>query len=180
MINIVAFIGPSGVGKTTLQRSLGLNPIITWTSRLPRKGEKSGVEYHFATRDEIMQMHRDGKLLEYTEYKGNLYATSLESIRRLIEFGEIGSIVVDCNGALKLKSTYSANTLFLGVFATLEECITRLSSRGENDDMRLLTYHEEINVMQHLADITINNSQSNWDRQVNTIQLILKGLQHFE
>ena len=38
MINIIAFMGPSASGKTTLRESMGLDRIVTFTSRKPRKG----------------------------------------------------------------------------------------------------------------------------------------------
>lgn len=177
MINIIAFLGPSGVGKSTLQSLLDIQPIVTWTSRLPRKGEINGVNYHFTTKDTIMHMYEQGALLEFTHYNENLYGTALDSINELIATEKIASIIVDGNGANELRKKYRDHVLILGVYAPIEECILRLTTRGDSDSvLRIATYHDEVQLMQTLADFTINNSRANWDRSVTLMQLLLKGI----
>ncbi|WDF51123.1 guanylate kinase [Paenibacillus sp. KACC 21273] len=78
--SIVVFQGPSASGKSTLQARLGVPKIVTWTSRQPRAGEQDGVDYHFATREQIELMFRQGLMLEMSEYRNNLYGTSISSI----------------------------------------------------------------------------------------------------
>lgn len=177
MINIVAFLGPSGAGKSTLQKELGLGPVVTWTSRPPRHGEVNGVNYHFTSKDCILDMLNQGILLEHTEYKGNLYATPLESIHSIIARKEVCSIVLDANGIRELKRRYDYHVLILGVFAPFEECRERLLKRNITSvEERLSTYHEEIAQMQLLSDLIINNSMSNWSRNRNILQLLLQGI----
>ena len=57
------------------------------TSRQPRPGEVHGKDYYFDTREK-MQMDIDaGKYIEHGEFKGNLYGTSVDGVRELIEAG---------------------------------------------------------------------------------------------
>ena len=78
----LAFIisGPAGTGKGTvvsrlreLMPSLGVS--VSATTRAPRPGEVDGQNYHFISRERFEELIRDGGVLEYTEYCGNLYGT---------------------------------------------------------------------------------------------------------
>ncbi|WP_432663722.1 hypothetical protein R9X47_24445 [Wukongibacter baidiensis] len=178
MIKIIAFLGPSGSGKSTLQNLLGYKPIITWTSRQPRLGETNGIHYNFATRDQILNMHKEGLLLEYTEYNGNLYGTGLDSIKKLIDSNDYGSIVVDANGAEKLKNKFPDSVLIIGVIAPYEECKENLIKRKDkNTKERLSTYSDEITSVMNLSDIIINNSKSNWEKSCNILKVFKTGMQ---
>lgn len=46
-------------------------------------------EYHFVTREKLEEDIAGGKMLEYGEYKGNLYGTSSESVQTLVSGGYI-------------------------------------------------------------------------------------------
>ena len=177
MINIVAFIGPSGSGKSTLQQFLGYAPIVTWTTRQPRAGEENGKNYYFCRREDILQMDSEGQLLEYTEYNGNLYATDLDSIRRVIVAKEHRSIVVDANGVLALKRAFGSNSFIIGVHAPCHECRERLLARGEADiKQRLATYTAEVEQLKTLADLVINNAAQNWQKAGEVIRILRAGL----
>lgn len=50
MINVLLILGPTGSGKSYLQKKLiekGYSPIISATTREVRDGEENGVDYHF-------------------------------------------------------------------------------------------------------------------------------------
>lgn len=49
--------------------------------------EKDGIDYHFAARDNMEQWIRQGRFLEYGEYKGNLYGTLADSVHAVIKQG---------------------------------------------------------------------------------------------
>lgn len=65
--------GKSASGKDTLLRQLVQNynftPIVSTTSRPPRKGEIEGVDYHFITRMEFERRIKEKNFLEYRSYK---------------------------------------------------------------------------------------------------------------
>ena len=61
----------------------------TDTSRTKKWVEEDGKEYHFASR-EVMELNiNHNRLLEYGEYKGHLYGTSIESVRTVIKSGKV-------------------------------------------------------------------------------------------
>lgn len=177
MINIIALIGPSGSGKTTLQSLMGVPSIVTWTSRKPRNGEINGVNYHFTNEENIKHMMDREKLLEFTNYNGNYYGTSIDSITSLIAERKIASVVVDSNGAIKLKEMFIDNLIIIGIYAPYDQCKIQLETREDlYNKSRLLTYPEEIEQMKKLADIIVNNSIDNWARSRKTIELIVNGI----
>uniref|UniRef100_A0A3Q0QQ49 MAGUK p55 scaffold protein 4 n=1 Tax=Amphilophus citrinellus TaxID=61819 RepID=A0A3Q0QQ49_AMPCI len=92
---------PSGVGVNELRRRLvEMNPNIFQgpvpTTRAPRGYEESGREYFFIGREvfESMVYHN---FLEYGEYKGNMYGTSIQSTRDVLNSGKICVIDIEPN-----------------------------------------------------------------------------------
>lgn len=177
MINIIAFMGPSASGKSTLRDSMELDRIVTYTSRKPRQGEIDGVDYHFISREMIMDLHDQDRLLEFTEYNGNMYATGIESLTQVIDKKGLSTIIVDKNGALKLRELLGDKVLIVGVLAPFEECRERMFDRKESDiSRRLSSYEREIEEIKKTADLIINNSRANWDKARDILAYLKKGI----
>ncbi|XKL67103.1 hypothetical protein PGB90_010523 [Kerria lacca] len=103
----LALVGPYGVGRRTLKGRLinsDLNKfagILPVTSRPARELEENGKSYWFLDREEMEKQIKQHKFLEYGEYNGHLYGTSLDSIRNVINEGKM--CVLDCSPpALKI------------------------------------------------------------------------------
>lgn len=178
MINIIAFVGPSGSGKTTLRNQLQMEKIVTYTSRPPREGEVDGIHYHFSTSEDILRMYEEGELLEYTQYHGFLYATSLKAISQVISSNSSASIIIDRNGAKKLKERYEDKILVIGITAPAIECVRRMRERNEPEiERRLASYEMEVKLTNRYCDFIINNSEANWERSKLLVQAMEKGLE---
>ncbi|KAL4002651.1 Guanylate kinase family protein [Acanthocheilonema viteae] len=95
LIRPIVLIGPPGVGRSELKKRLIATnsdryaASVPHTSRPQRSHEKDGVDYHFAKRDSMEQWIRQGRFLEYGEYKGNLYGTLADSVHAVIKQGRI-------------------------------------------------------------------------------------------
>lgn len=177
MFNIISFTGPSGSGKSTIQKYVGADPIITYTSRAARKGEVDGVHYHFTTREKILVMKEKGDLLEVTEYSGNLYASSLQSIHEVLKNNKTGSIVVDVHGARELKKNFNEKVLLVGVFASKDECSGRIYNRTDpNIEKRLSSYEEEVKGILETCELVIINSDENWLKNKKILNWLRQGL----
>ncbi|XP_025104838.1 MAGUK p55 subfamily member 5-like isoform X4 [Pomacea canaliculata] len=90
----IVLIGPPDVGRQELR-----NRLMQWdcdrfafavphTSRAPEPGEQPGKEYHFITRSVFEADILSGKFLEYGEYQNNLYGTSFQAVRQVINEGK--------------------------------------------------------------------------------------------
>lgn len=74
MNKIFVLMGKSATGKDTLykellkKKDLGIKPVISYTTRPIREGEKEGVEYHFVGKDTYETLKREGKVIEFRDY----------------------------------------------------------------------------------------------------------------
>ncbi|XP_047673387.1 MAGUK p55 subfamily member 7 [Tachysurus fulvidraco] len=81
---------PTGVGLNALKRKLLISDpqhfsvTVPHTSRVKRNQESDGVEYHFISKHLFETDIHNNKFIEYGEYKGNYYGTSLDSVRSVI------------------------------------------------------------------------------------------------
>lgn len=70
---IVCLLGKSGTGKDTLLhlalRDLPLRPLVPYTTRPRRAGEREGDQYHFVTPEEMEQMAAAGQMIERRSYQ---------------------------------------------------------------------------------------------------------------
>ncbi|MGB5822825.1 MAG: hypothetical protein WBH44_02035 [Proteocatella sp.] len=177
MINIIVFLGPSASGKSTLRNKFKFKKVVTYTTRAPRKDEVDARDYNFTDRAELLRMNRDGELLECIEYNGNLYGTGVKSFENIIENREIVSVVVDKNGAMKLKAIFGKKVIVIGVATPKAECIKRMKSRGDDSmEARLALFAQETQDTYRISDIIINNSQEHWDKSLQVISIIQDGI----
>ena len=91
----VVISGPSSVGKGALISKLmkyfpstfGFS--ISHTTRLPRKKEMAGVQYHF-TQCGVMEMEVwEGNFIESANVHGNIYRTSIAAMEALDDAGKV-------------------------------------------------------------------------------------------
>ena len=73
MGKIFYLLGKSGSGKDSIYKELmdmglGLKPVVLYTTRPMRDGEKEGIEYHFIDDEEFERLRDADKLIEYREY----------------------------------------------------------------------------------------------------------------
>uniref|UniRef100_A0A8C5A9Y6 MAGUK p55 scaffold protein 7a n=1 Tax=Gadus morhua TaxID=8049 RepID=A0A8C5A9Y6_GADMO len=87
---LVVFVGPSGVGLNELKRKLLISDpqhfsvTVPHTSRAKKNQESDGVEYHFVSKHLFEKDIQNNKLVEYGEYKGNYYGTTLDTVRAVL------------------------------------------------------------------------------------------------
>ena len=76
---------------------------ISHTTRQPRSAEVDGVHYHFTTREEFKRMQLDEEFIETNEFNGNLYGTSIDSIRAVENANKICVLDLDYKGVMTFK-----------------------------------------------------------------------------
>ncbi|GAA2519660.1 guanylate kinase [Streptomyces gobitricini] len=127
--------GPSGVGKSTVVAHMRKVHPEVWlsvsaTTRMPRPGERDGVQYHFVTDDEFDKLVANGELLEWAEFAGNRYGTPRRAVLERLEAGEPVLLEIDLQGArLVRESMPEAQLVFLAP-PSWEELVRRLTGRG--------------------------------------------------
>jgi len=144
---------PSGAGKTTIvERLVEQTPHLrmsrSYTSRRPREGETDGVDYNFVTRERFEAMAAAGEFLESADVFGNLYGTSAADTERVLESGHDLVLVIDVQGARKVRRRGIENTAVFVMppcFTVLEQ---RLRGRSKDSEeaiqRRLLVAQQEV------------------------------------
>ena len=171
MKNILIFVGPSGSGKTLLSHYLkeefGAVEFISTTSREKRIGEKNHEDYHFTSEDEFKKKVEKGEFIEYSNYAGNYYGLTKESVYETLKNHNFCAAVMDIKGACKIKLLFeddkdvSVHLIF--VHAKLSTLFLRMVERGDNNEKiaerldNIIEDHELFNGGS--CDFTIFNDQ---------------------
>uniref|UniRef100_A0A8C9VSM9 MAGUK p55 scaffold protein 4 n=1 Tax=Scleropages formosus TaxID=113540 RepID=A0A8C9VSM9_SCLFO len=101
---LVALMGPSGVGVNELRRRLiAMDPNtfqgpVPHTTRPRKHHEEWGREYHFIGRELFENMVYNHRFLEYGEYRGHLYGTSINAIKSVLDSGKICVVDIEPHG----------------------------------------------------------------------------------
>lgn len=100
--------GPSGVGKGTVVAAVRRHHPQIWvsvsvTTRMPRPGEREGVQYRFVTRDRFDGMVAAGELIEHAEFAGHGYGTPREPLDRQLALGAPCLLEIELTGARQVR-----------------------------------------------------------------------------
>ncbi|MFC6323235.1 guanylate kinase [Companilactobacillus baiquanensis] len=131
---IIVITGASGTGKTTISHYLKekyqIPNVITHTTRMPRNGEKNGIDYYFETNESFSENH----YLEKVEYSGHKYGSSEEGLESMWSKVDVASIVVDTAGAIAYKKKYGEKAIVIFLELDLPNLAKRLKKRGDTPD----------------------------------------------
>ncbi len=127
--------GPSGTGKTTLCSAV-LNRFpdmlfsVSYTTRKPRNGEQSGIDYHFIKKKDFKDKIKDGKWAEWAEVHGNYYGTSAQLLDKGLDSGRDILLDIDVQGTIQLLDRYPESITIFIMPPSIEELRRRLKFRN--------------------------------------------------
>jgi guanylate kinase len=138
---LIIISGPSGVGKDTIidalrrrdverNRDVERHYVVTCTTRPPRNGELDGVDYHFLSRAEFLELRAARGFLEANEVHGNWYGSPRDQVRDALVAGRDVILKIDVQGAQVVKEQVSEALLIFVVPPSLEELFERLRARA--------------------------------------------------
>jgi guanylate kinase len=157
---------PSGAGKTTLvERLVETTPHLkmsrSYTSRAARQGEADGVDYNFVLRDQFEAMIASGEFLEWAEVFGNLYGTCAADTERMLAAGDDVMLVIDVQGARKVRSRGLAATTIFVMPPSAEVLEQRLRGRSKDSEAaiqrRLVVAKQEVASFTEYDFIVVND-----------------------
>ncbi len=163
--NLIILSGPSGVGKSAIAASVlglitDLRFSVSHTTRAPRGRERSGVEYHFVSREAFEDLVRRGEFLEWAEVHGNLYGTSKRAVDEILDTGHDVLLDIDVQGARIVRAKYpDATSVFImpPSYRILRERLElRRLDQGRVIEQRLRTACDEMRLYPDYDYLIIN------------------------
>ncbi|XP_061668923.1 MAGUK p55 subfamily member 5b [Syngnathoides biaculeatus] len=168
----IALIAPTNSGHDELRRRLlAVEPekfavAVPHTTRSPRLHERNGREYHFVSRAAFEADLSAGKFIESGEYEKNLYGTSTDSVRHVVNSGRICLL---CLHTRSLKVLRSSNLKPFVIFIappSQERLRTLLATEGKTPKPEeLKEVIEKAREMEqdfsHVFDATVVNGEPN-------------------
>ncbi|KAL1021857.1 hypothetical protein UPYG_G00018930 [Umbra pygmaea] len=150
MHRLVALVGPSGVGVNELRRRLiEINPVtfqgaVPHTTRAAKSSEESGREYHFINRELFENMVYNNRFLEYGEYRGNYYGTTINAVKDVLKSGKICVIDIESH-AIQSVRTHELKAYIIYVKPATIECmkVTRQNAQITTSYNAKRPYKEE-------------------------------------
>lgn len=185
---LVLIIGPSGVGKSVILKSLrALHPEFVFprsaTTRARREREGDDL-YHFVSEQDFTEWLQQGKFLEWAQvHKGARYGTLLQEIIPFIEQGKTVVREVDAQGFQSIRmhpdfreeGPYRLQTIFI-LPESAEQLIAQIQKRApmpkEELERRLASMREELKIAEQTG-VQIKNPHG---KLADTIAAVEKAI----
>lgn len=181
--SLVVISGPSGSGKDSICERLREYNDNFWvsvscTTRKPRKGEEEGINYYFIDKETFEKKIENEEFLEYALYNNDYYGTPKEKIIDYLNKGIDVFLVIEVQGALKIKHEVP-DALFIFIMPpTMKDIILRLKKRGteSNDKIieRFKKAYKEINEVAKYNYVIVNDDLDEATKKLNSILISQK------
>lgn len=159
--HILVFIGPSGVGKSTIVSRLNENGLLslnpTWTTRPSRFGETNGVEHTFVPEEELERARKSGMFLEVVQLFGLPFYYGQPKV--ILTPGKVPSMMLRVGVLEKLSQHYDNFTVYQ-IEDEKEKVEKRLRKRASNGELigtRLDDYTKELEAGRRVANRVFHN-----------------------
>lgn len=187
---LVLIIGPSGVGKSAILRSLrAAHPEFIFprsaTTRERRPGEGDEL-YHFVSEADFSTWLHEGKFLEWAQvHKGARYGTLLNEIVPHIEHGKTVVREVDAQGFESISrdplfgpgGKYKLQTIFI-LPESAEQLIEQIQKRApmpkEELERRLESMREELKIAEK-THVQIKNPHGKLEETIAAVRQAIIG-----
>ncbi|HSM11856.1 MAG TPA: guanylate kinase [Lysobacter sp.] len=144
---------PSGAGKSSivnavLARDPNICLSISFTSRLPRPGERHAEHYHFVSADDFERMVEAGDFFEHARVHGDWKGTARQSVEPQLALGKDVLLEIDWQGARQVRSKVTGAVSVFILPPSREALEQRMRARGQDSEeviaQRLAAAREEM------------------------------------
>lgn len=140
-MKIFVLNGPPSSGKSTLMDYLLLNdrdylePIVSFTTRTPKTGEKEGRDYYFINGSKYTDYRVQGEVLEEIENLGNTYGITKGEIKRVQDSGKNGLAILNLEGLRQLKNVVGPQHIIsIYIYRDFKDIMASIKEGSSNDE----------------------------------------------
>jgi len=178
MKKLIILVGPSGSGKSSIERrlvnELNLYKCISHTTRDMRGNEKDGIDYHFVTEQEFKILEQKGNFLETAFFSGNHYGLVKSEVK---DSGSV--VVVEPNGLKQIQDIKNIDIFSIYINVSVAEAARRMNARGDSiEDLKKRIDNDNIRelVRDVNFDLTVFSDGKSEDE---VYQIILSNVNKF-
>ena len=137
--HLFLFVGPSGVGKSTLVRmaiesNTEYRKVASYTSRQPRKGEQDGRDYVFISKEKFLDLLSKKAFFEWSFHLDNFYGLTKNSVHESASKDAVYLKEISPEGATTVKQALKENCTIIYITAPNDKILReRLEQRGSED-----------------------------------------------
>jgi guanylate kinase len=152
---IFVFTGPDGSGRKTVANMVGITldipKVISYSTRERRPGEVDGADYHFISKAKFLAGELCEEFIECVEMHHNFYGVKRRDIESLMHKHQQIYIVVNTEGAEKLKKLYPDQIIRLFIYADKETVNRRQQEAGLSELSRQRNWERYEKDMSYMA-----------------------------
>ena len=179
--NLFIISAPSGAGKTSLVRALlkevqGVRISVSYTTRLPRPGERDGIDYHFIDAAQFEAMVGDGQFLEYARVFDHCYGTARTSVEAILASGEDVILEIDWQGAAQVRRLIP-DTVSVFILPP-SRAVLEARIRGRKQDSEQVIgrrMQDAVSEMSHYADYDFLLLNDDFERARGDLEAIIRA-----
>lgn len=136
---IFVFTGPDGSGRKTVAdmvgSTLGMNKVLSYTTREKRAAETDGQDYHFISEEEFKTALANNEFIEAVEIDGVHYGIKDTDIEEMFRNNDFIYLILNSEGARMLKHRYGEKVTRLFIYVDRDIIIERQKELGVSDEV---------------------------------------------
>lgn len=155
---MIVLVGESASGKSSIERYLvenyGYNKVVSYTTRRPRPNEIEGVDYHFISVDEFLNLKEQGFFAETAIYNNWYYGTAKEDCT------DDKIAVLTPHGLRQISKVDGINVLSFYINVPRRDRLIKILQRGDDIEeayRRSLSDVGQFDGIKDEVDFVINN-----------------------
>lgn len=177
-MKLIVLMGKAGSGKDSILQELVTNysnafsNIVSCTTRPPREGEQDGINYYFLTEEEFLRRVNNGDMLEYTNFNGWYYGSSISELST----DKVNIAIFNPAGIREIMDNPNIELYVYYVRASDKERLLRQLNRENHPDVneiirRFSADEEDFKSLEDIPYIELDNERQS-DLLYNVVKIV--------